>query len=95
VAYTRGDTGGSLHAKVQEAERGLLRAYWPRIMAGEEFSCTPQAAGGSYHSKREFFDLKTHPPYAMMTEGDLVRLAQAVEFPGYNGLQIKSEGQLR
>jgi hypothetical protein len=75
-----------LHDRVREAERDLLRKYWPRIVAGEELSCTAQPAGGSYHTRREFFDLKAHPPCGGPGGTDLIRLAQALDVAGYSEL---------
>ena len=86
VPYAATDTGGWLHDRVREAERDLLRKYWPHIVAGEELSCTPQPAGGSYHTRREFFDLKAHPPCGGPGGTDLIRLAQALDVAGYSEL---------
>jgi folate-dependent phosphoribosylglycinamide formyltransferase PurN len=86
VPFRAGDTGGSLHGRVQEAERKLLRSYWPRIIAGEKPDGAQQPAGGSYHTRREFFELKTDPAHAITSGADLIRLAHALDFPGYSGL---------
>lgn len=59
VPILPGDTGGLLHARVQEAEKELFDAYWPRIVAGEALPATPQPAGhGSFHTRAEFDALK-------------------------------------
>jgi dTDP-4-amino-4,6-dideoxygalactose transaminase/folate-dependent phosphoribosylglycinamide formyltransferase PurN len=80
------DAGGGLHERVREAERDLLRRYWPRIAAGEKPNCTAQPAGGSYHTRREFSEIKAHPPGGAPGGTDLIRLAQALELAGYSGL---------
>jgi methionyl-tRNA formyltransferase len=59
VTILPGDTGGSLHTRVQQAEKDLFDAYWPRIVAGEELPATPQPDGhGSFHTRAEFDALK-------------------------------------
>jgi folate-dependent phosphoribosylglycinamide formyltransferase PurN len=67
------DTGGSLHARVQQAEKDLFAAYWPRIVAGEALPSTPQSGAGSYHTLSEFLELKEH--------GTGARLARCLQFP--------------
>jgi len=53
------DTGGSLHRRVQAAEKALFDAYWPRIVAGEALTATPQPdSPGSFHTRAEFHALK-------------------------------------
>jgi methionyl-tRNA formyltransferase len=80
------DTGGSLHARVQDAEKALFDAYWPRIVAGDELPASPQpAAGGSEHTKAEFFALKDHGWRDLAPERR-AHLERCLEFPGYSGL---------
>ena len=80
------DTGGSLHARVQDAEKALFDAYWPRIVAGEPLPASPQpAAGGSSHTKAEFFALKQDGWRALSPERR-VHLERCLQFPGYAGL---------
>ena len=50
--------GGTLHQRVSDAEKGLFLEYWPRIVAGDMPPAIPQPAGGSFHLKQEFFELK-------------------------------------
>jgi methionyl-tRNA formyltransferase len=80
------DTGGSLHARVQEAEKALFDAYWPRIAAGEALPASPQpAAGGSSHTKAEFLALKERG-WRELSPGRRAHLERCLEFPGYTGL---------
>jgi methionyl-tRNA formyltransferase len=80
------DTGGSLHARVRDAEKALFDAYWPRIVAGEPLPASPQpAAGGSSHTKAEFLALKQHGWRALSPERR-AHLERCLEFPGYAGL---------
>jgi hypothetical protein len=67
------DTGGSLHARVQQAEKDLFDAYWPRIVAGESLPATPQSGPGSFHTLAEFHALKEH--------GSGAHLARCLQFP--------------
>jgi methionyl-tRNA formyltransferase len=80
------DTGGSLHARVQNAEKALFDDYWPRIVAGEPLPASPQpAAGGSSHTKAEFHALKRHG-WRALTPARRAHLERCLEFPGYAGL---------
>jgi folate-dependent phosphoribosylglycinamide formyltransferase PurN len=80
------DTGGSLHARVQDAEKALFDAYWPRIVAGEPLPASPQpAAGGSSHTKAEFFALKQDGWRALSPERR-AHLERCLQFSGYAGL---------
>jgi methionyl-tRNA formyltransferase len=95
VVYSETDTGGSLHQRVQEAEKTLFREHWPKLMKAETISAFPQPANsGSYHSKKEFFALKQPTDMATMTGADLIRLIKCLTFPGYSGLEIVLEDRL-
>lgn len=83
VAIHAGDTGGSLHARVQEAEKALFDEYWPRIVAGEELPATPQPAGGTTHTRLEFFALK-HERWRALDPERRSRLERCLRFPGYS-----------
>lgn len=86
------DTGGSLHARVSEAEKGLFLEYWPRIVAGEELPATPQPEGGSFHYRREFMELKQADVEALSC-AELLRLIQALSHPTYSGLLVTLGGR--
>ena len=79
------DTGGSLHARVQAAERRLFDAWWPRIVAGGELAATPQQGAGRSHSRAEFFALK-HDGWRALDAQRRERLERCLCFPGYAGL---------
>jgi methionyl-tRNA formyltransferase len=80
------DTGGSLHGRVQDAEKALFDVYWPRIVAGDELTSTPQpAAGGSAHTRAEFLALKEHG-WRDLPPARRAHLERCLEFPGYTGL---------
>jgi methionyl-tRNA formyltransferase len=93
VGYTDADTGGSLHTRVVEAERRLLRKYWRRIAAGEELPVSPQEGQGSYHSRKEFTDLKTGTAWRTLPDEDLRRLVRCLTLPGYSNLQVTIDGR--
>ena len=94
VDYTDEDTGGSLHARVREAEEQLFLDYWPRVAAGEDIETRPQAEGeGSSHLKQEFFALKQRAPVGEMSGADLLRLARCLTFPGFSGLEVTLGGK--
>jgi methionyl-tRNA formyltransferase len=92
VSYCAADTGWRLHQRVREAEKQLFREHWPAIAAGSPLPSFPQPAGGSYHSKREFFELRENAPLGSMSACDLLRLAQAFTFPGCPGLELALNG---
>jgi folate-dependent phosphoribosylglycinamide formyltransferase PurN len=80
------DTGGSLHARVQETEKALFDAYWPRIVAGDDLSSSPQpAAGGTSHTLAEFLALKQEGWRALAPDR-LAHLERCLRFPGFAGL---------
>ncbi len=86
VAIRADDTGGSLHARVQDAEKRLFDRHWPQIVAGETLSATPQTGAGSSHSRGEFFTLKEEG-WRALDEDRRRELERCLEFPGYPGLQ--------
>jgi folate-dependent phosphoribosylglycinamide formyltransferase PurN len=79
------DTGGSLHARVQDAEKALFDAWWPRIVAGDPLPATPQPPGGTSHARAEFLALKEHG-WRELSDDRLARLERCLEFPGYAGV---------
>ena len=82
------DTGGSLYQRVREVEKTLFLKYWPHIVGNTRLLAWAQQAGGSYHSKRDFFELKESADLASMSGSDLVRLIGCLTFPGYTGLKV-------
>ena len=76
-----GDTGGSLHARVEDAERDLLTRWLPRLAAGERPPATLQPAGGSHHTLAEFEFLRDEGRYEV-PRADRARLARCLTFPG-------------
>ena len=89
VEATETDTGGSLFARVREAERKLFLDFFSKLKADEELPAKPQPAGGSYHSRQEFFDLKAGFDWRNERGEDLVRLVRCLTFPGYSGMEVR------
>ena len=90
VEYSPDDTGGTLHQRIREAEKKLFLEYWPRMQSGENFPVRPQPAdSGSYHSRKEFFELKQSANAKEMAGRDLIKLIRCLTFPGYSGLEIE------
>lgn len=87
------DTGEDLFHRVREAEKHLFREYWPRILRGERLPSRPQEGRGTYHTKREFLELKRQARWGEMRGEDLVRLIRALTFRGYTGLEITLGGE--
>jgi folate-dependent phosphoribosylglycinamide formyltransferase PurN len=85
VPLRPGDTGGSLHARVQDAEKALFDAYWPRIVAGDVLPTVPQPPGGTSHTRAEFVALKEDGWHDLPADR-LAHLERCLEFPGYAGL---------
>ena len=86
VAVMPNDTGGSLHERVQAAERTLFDRWWPRILAGETLPSTAQpSAEGSIHTRGEFMALKNEG-WRTLSSTELARLERCLAFPGYGGL---------
>jgi methionyl-tRNA formyltransferase len=86
------DTGGSLHARVAEAEKELFAAFWPAVARGEVAPGRPPPAGGSYHARAEFEALKRGAGWQEMPARDLVRLVRCLTFPGHGGLELDLGG---
>lgn len=86
VAIRPEDTGGSLHARVQSAEKALFDAYWPRIVAGEPLPATSQPAGGTSHTRAEFDALRLEGGRGLDPER-LEHLRRCLSFPGRTGLK--------
>ncbi|HEX2410088.1 MAG TPA: formyltransferase family protein [Solirubrobacteraceae bacterium] len=82
------DTGGSLHARVQAAEKRLFDAYWPRVVAGDQLPATPQAGTGSSHTRAEFLALKREG-WRELDRERRARLERCLRFPGYSGLEVQ------
>ena len=89
VEYSEGDTGGTLFAMVRDAEKQLFLEFLPRIVRGESFLLQSQShKHGSFHTKREFFNLKRNIDWENMTGRDLIRLIRCLSMPDYTGLEI-------
>ncbi len=73
------DTGGSLHARVQDAERELFVRWLPRLASGERALATPQPPGGTYHALAEFEHLRDEGRYEV-PRADRPRLARCLTF---------------
>lgn len=94
VAMYGWDTGGTLHQRVTEAEKGMFLKWWP-IIAGDvvpEFEKFHDAnAPGSFHTKADFMQLK----YGLNVAGkDLLKLIRCLSHPDYTGLEIRFENRL-
>jgi hypothetical protein len=76
-----GDTGGSLSARVEDAERDLFTRWLPRLAGGERPPATPQPAGGSHHTLAEFEYLRDEGRYEV-PRADRARLARCLTFSG-------------
>jgi len=81
------DTGGSLHQRVSESEKGLFLEYWPRIMAGDMPEAVPQVGKGSFHLKQEFFDLRLYGAQGL-TAPEMLKLIRCLSHPDYTGLIV-------
>lgn len=89
VKYSHDDTGGTLHQRIREAEKNLFLEYWPRMLSRETIPARPQAAdSGTYHSRKEFFELKQGANAKEMAGCDLIKLIRCLTFPGFSGLEI-------
>lgn len=86
------DTGGSLHARVSDAEKGLLLEYWPRLAKGEPLPTTPQQGPSTFHLKQDFFDLKRTAPIEAFDGTQLLKLIQALSHEQYTGLELTIDG---
>ncbi len=88
VAKKVRDSGGTLLRRVRRAEQELFQKYWPAIRDGRELESTVQAPGGTYHSKSEFMTLRERADISSMSGAEVLRLARALDVPGYPGLAV-------
>jgi methionyl-tRNA formyltransferase len=88
IDYHSDDTGGSLFQRVRECEKALFFKYWPLIIDGKDIPAFPQPKGGTYHSRKEFVELKRRAKWESMSGRDLVDLVRCLTFPGYTGLEV-------
>lgn len=90
VPYSEADTGGTLHACVRRAEQRLLMDAWEKLTRGETLNAQPQPPGiGTYHTRREFLDLKQRAAWKKLSAIQFVKLARCLSFPGYSGLELE------
>ncbi len=73
------DTGGSLHARVQAAERELFVRWLPRLASAERPPTSPQPPGGTHHSLAEFEHLRDEGRYEV-PRAERDRLARCLTF---------------
>ncbi|MBI5189390.1 MAG: hypothetical protein HZA22_01760 [Nitrospirae bacterium] len=93
VAHYAHDTGWTLFQRVREAEKGLFRAWFPRIASGEPIQASAQPEGGTYHSKKDFYSLKQGLRLDEISSAGLVKLVRCLSFPGYTGLEVELDGK--
>lgn len=73
------DTGGSLHARVQDVAGELFTRWLPRLAGGEQPPATPQTSGGSHHVLAEFEFLRDEGRYEV-PRAERERLARCLTF---------------
>lgn len=93
VEHFQYDTGGTLFERVREAEKEMFVEFWPRIVACDELPAIPQNGIGTYHSRKEFFDVKRSTDWRQLDSESLIRLSRALSFPGLGGLEITLGGK--
>jgi len=98
------DTGGTLHQRVSDAEKGLFLEFWPCIVDGDMLEAVPQVGAGSFHLQAEFLELKASGAAAFMFgEPDsamqgfmtyrLLRLIRCLSHPDYTGMLVNAGGK--
>jgi methionyl-tRNA formyltransferase len=88
------DTGGTLHAKLEQAALGLFRATWPIIRAGGNVPRTPQPReGGSSHVVRDVAQLDYIDLDRAYVARDLIDVLRARTFPPHPGAYFREDGR--
>ena len=87
------DTGGTLHQRVSDAEKGLFLKYWTVLAAGVQPMALPQLSGGSFHLRDEFYDLKLYGGDQVGTITQLLKLVRCLSHPNYSGLIVHAGGK--
>lgn len=88
VKYDIEDTGGSLFQRVRQAEKELFIKYLDRIIEGKTLVSSTQPEGGTYHTKKEFFQLKQQSNWESMKGQELIKLIRCLTFPPHTALEI-------
>jgi len=83
------ESGGDLHLRVRDAEKAIFREYWPALRDGKRLRSRPQGSGGTWHTRREFLQLKQGAHWRDMRGEDLIRLIRALTFDGFSGLEVE------
>lgn len=93
VSHSIADTGFTLFERVRNAEKEIFLKYWPKMVKGKDLTSYAQVGEGSYHSKKEFFELKQLTDWQSLAPEKLLHLIRCLSFPDYSGLEIESGGQ--
>ncbi len=91
VTFAEYETGHAVFLRVREAEKALFKEYHGKILAREEIESFPQPAGGTFHTKKEFMELKQPQDWRSMDADSLVRLTRYLTFPDCTGLMISTD----
>jgi len=93
VEYKENDTGGSLFQRVRQAEKELFKQYIIMIINQDNLLSFSQIGQGSYHTKKDFLELKSQINWQEMKGKDLIKLIRCLTFEGYTSLEIELENQ--
>jgi methionyl-tRNA formyltransferase len=86
------DTGGSLHRRVSDTEKGLFLDFWNMAPDFMPASLT-QPFGGSFHYRHEFFDLKFRAETGQMSGDEVLRLIRCLSHEQYSGMVVRFGGR--
>ena len=94
IEYTPYETGYDVFLRVREVEKQLFLKLYPKIASGEHLKSHPQSGEGSYHSKKDFFNLKEQIDWKSLSADSFIKLIRYLTFPGFSGLSIDLEDKL-
>lgn len=88
VEYFGYDTGETLFRRVRAIEQSIFMDFWPLIVQHRSLPGRPQPTGGTYHTKKDFYQIKKGTNWKSYTGEELIRLVRALSFSGFTGLEI-------
>jgi methionyl-tRNA formyltransferase len=85
-------SGSELHARLQDELIALFQESWPRMLTGE-IKPQPQAAGGSYHRRKDTNADRRQKADTVMTLGEAARWMLAHDFRPGTTAELEQDGE--
>lgn len=93
IDYGIYETGYEVFTRVREAEKKLFLKIFPKIVSGDDISSYIRTEEGSYHTKKDFLDLKQQIDWKLLSADSFVKLVRYLTFPSFSGFTIELDEQ--